>query len=74
VIPVGIWGTHRRWPRGRRNWGPPLRPRLGIAFGEPIEPKGDVAEQEDVDAFVEVVRRRLGEQIETARSLADDPA
>jgi 1-acyl-sn-glycerol-3-phosphate acyltransferase len=74
VIPVGIWGTHRRWPRGRRNWGPPLRPRLGIAFGEPVEPKGDVSEQGDVDAFVEVIRRRLEEQVGAARRLAGDPA
>lgn len=74
VIPVGIWGTHRRWPRGRRNWGRPLRPRLGIAFGEPIEPKGDVAEQEDLEAFLGVVRRRLEEQVEAARTLGADPA
>jgi 1-acyl-sn-glycerol-3-phosphate acyltransferase len=72
VIPVGIWGTHRRWPKGRRNWGPPLRPHLGIAFGEPIEPKGDVAEGEYVDAFLDVVRRRLGEQVDAARILAGD--
>jgi 1-acyl-sn-glycerol-3-phosphate acyltransferase len=74
VIPVGIWGTNRRWPKGRRHWGPPWRPRLGIAFGEPIEPKGDPAEQDDLDAFVEIVRRRLEEQVEAARVLAGDPA
>jgi 1-acyl-sn-glycerol-3-phosphate acyltransferase len=74
VIPVGIWGTHRRWPKGRRNWGPPLRPRLGIAFGEPIEPKGDASEQEELEAFVEVIRGRLEEQVEAARILASDPA
>lgn len=74
VIPVGIWGTHRRWPRGRRNWGRPIRPRLAIVYGEPIEPQGDVSEQGDVDAFVEIVRRRLEEQVEAARRLAgDDP-
>jgi 1-acyl-sn-glycerol-3-phosphate acyltransferase len=74
VIPVGIWGTHRRWPKGRKHWGPPWRPSLGIALGEPIEPKGDAAEQEDVDAFAEVVRRRLEEQVDAARLLAKDPA
>jgi 1-acyl-sn-glycerol-3-phosphate acyltransferase len=74
VIPVGIWGTHRRWPKGRRNWGPPLRPRLGIAFGEPIEPMGDASEQEELEAFVEVILGRLEEQVEAARVLAGDPA
>jgi 1-acyl-sn-glycerol-3-phosphate acyltransferase len=74
VIPVGIWGTHRRWPKGRRNWGPPLRPRLAIAFGAPIEPQGDASEQEDLEPFVEVIRGRLEEQVEAARILASDPA
>jgi 1-acyl-sn-glycerol-3-phosphate acyltransferase len=73
VIPVGIWGTHRRWPKGRRNWGRPFHPTLGIAFGEPIEPTGDVAEQEDVDAFVALVRDRLEEQIRAARILTGHP-
>ena len=73
VIPVGIWGTHHRWPKGRRNWGRPFRPTLGIAFGEPIEPDGDVARQEDVEAFVELVRDRLEERVVAARALAGDP-
>jgi len=74
VIPVGVWGTHRRWPKGRRNWGPPWRPRLALAFGEPIEPEGDATLQDDLDAFVEIVRRRLEEQVEAARIVAGDPA
>jgi 1-acyl-sn-glycerol-3-phosphate acyltransferase len=70
VMPVGIWGTHRRWPKGRRTLGPPVRPRLGIAFGEPVEPKGDISQQEDLEAFLEVIRRRLEEQVEAARTLS----
>lgn len=73
VIPVGICGTHRRWPKGHRTWGPPLRPRLGIAFGEPIDPKGDPSEQEELEAFVESVREALEEQVAEARMLAGDP-
>ena len=73
VVPVGIWGTHRRWPRGRRNWEPPLRPRLGITFGEPIEPNGDVDVADDVDAFVAVVRDALEDRVRDARLLAGDP-
>jgi 1-acyl-sn-glycerol-3-phosphate acyltransferase len=73
VIPVGIWGTHRRWSKSGRHWGPPLRPRLGLAFGEPIEPRGDDSEQEDVDAFLEVVRESLERQLAEARTLAGDP-
>jgi 1-acyl-sn-glycerol-3-phosphate acyltransferase len=73
VIPVGIWGTHRRWSKSGRRWGPPLRPRLGMAFGEPIEPTGDISRQEDVDAFVELVRRGLERRFAEARMLAGDP-
>jgi 1-acyl-sn-glycerol-3-phosphate acyltransferase len=74
VIPVGIWGTHRRWSRAGRHWGRPLRPRLGFAFGPPIEPKGDASEQDDIDAFSARVRGALQVQLTEARSLAGDPA
>jgi 1-acyl-sn-glycerol-3-phosphate acyltransferase len=74
VIPVGIWGTHRRWSKSGRHWGRPLRPRLGLAFGEPIEPMGDVARPDGVDAFVEMVQQRLERQLAEARKLAGDLA
>jgi 1-acyl-sn-glycerol-3-phosphate acyltransferase len=74
VIPVGIWGTHRRWSKSGRHWGSPLRPRLGVAFGEPIEPKGDVTAQDDIDAFRERVREALERQLADARMLAGGPA
>jgi 1-acyl-sn-glycerol-3-phosphate acyltransferase len=74
VIPVGIWGTHRRWSKSGRHWDAPLRPRLGLAFGEPIEPTGDVTKQDDIDAFRERVREALDRQLAEARMLAGDPA
>jgi 1-acyl-sn-glycerol-3-phosphate acyltransferase len=73
VIPVGIWGTHRRWSKSGRHWGSPLRPRLVLAFGEPIRPTGDVARQNDVDAFRERIREALERQLTEARILAGDP-
>jgi 1-acyl-sn-glycerol-3-phosphate acyltransferase len=74
VIPVGIWGTHRRWSKSGRHWDRPLRPRLGLAFGEPIEPTDDVSDQADIDAFRERVRDALERQLAEARMLAGDPA
>ena len=74
VIPVGIWGTHRRWSKSGRHWGSPLRPRLGLAFGEPIEPTTHVSGQDDIDAFRERVREALERQLAEARMLAGDPA
>ena len=73
AIPVGIWGTHRRWSRSGRHWGRPWRPRLGLAFGEPIEPTGDVSQPEDIDSFLERVREGLERQLSAARILAGDP-
>lgn len=74
VIPVGVWGTHRRWSKSGRHWDRPIRPRLALAFGEPIEPKGDVSRQEDVDVFLELVREALERQLAEARMLAGAPA
>jgi hypothetical protein len=74
VIPVGIWGTHRRWSKAGRHWGRPFRPRLGFAFGPAIEPIGDASVQHDIDAFVTRVREALERQLAEARSLAGDPA
>jgi 1-acyl-sn-glycerol-3-phosphate acyltransferase len=69
IVPVGIWGTQRRMPRGRIEWGMPLRPRLAIAFGPPILPEGDVETESDVEDLRERLRQRLGEQVTQARRL-----
>jgi 1-acyl-sn-glycerol-3-phosphate acyltransferase len=74
VIPVGIWGTHRRWSTSGRRWGRPIRPRLGFAFGEPIVPTGDVSRQGDIDDFLERVRAGMDRQLAEARILARDPS
>ena len=73
VIPVGIWGTHGRWSKSGRHWGRPWRPRLGLAFGDPVEPTGDVSQPEDIDHFVERIREGLERQLSAARILARDP-
>jgi 1-acyl-sn-glycerol-3-phosphate acyltransferase len=74
VIPVGIWGTHHRWPKAGRRWGRPFRPRLGLAFGPSIDPSGDASVQGDIDAFATRVREALECQQAEARSLAGDLA
>ncbi|MEO8293403.1 MAG: lysophospholipid acyltransferase family protein [Actinomycetota bacterium] len=65
VIPVGIWGTQRRWPQGgltlRRAWH---RHRLAIVFGPPILPHP----ADDVTAFGARVGGAIAEQVGRARS------
>jgi 1-acyl-sn-glycerol-3-phosphate acyltransferase len=73
VLPVGVWGTHRRWPKGGRRWGPPWRPRLGLAFGPAIEPVGAPEDRDDIDRFVVRVGKALTAQLAAARAIAGDP-
>jgi 1-acyl-sn-glycerol-3-phosphate acyltransferase len=73
VVPVGIWGTQRRWSKAGRHWGGPLRPRLAFAYGAPIVPSGDASERDDVDAFVGLLRKELERQVAEVRVLAGDP-
>lgn len=72
VLPVGIWGTQTRWPRGGPKWRRPFRPRLVISIGPPILPSGDARTQVDIDAFVERLRPHLEMQVDAARRAAGD--
>lgn len=48
VIPVGVWGTQVRWPKGGFRLSRPLRARVGVVFGPPIAAEGDPRSREDV--------------------------
>ena len=71
VIPVGIWGTQARWPRTGLTFRRPLRPTVALAFGPPIEPKGDPSSLDDIQTFSRLVITRIAEQIRAARILAE---
>lgn len=70
IVPVGIWGTQSRWPRGGMRWARPWRPTLVMAFGPPILPDGDVNLEADIDALLDRTRDRLEDQVAIARSRA----
>ena len=70
VVPVGIWGTQARWPRSGLTLRRPFRPAVALSFGEPIEPKGDPASQDDVDVFTDLVMTDIAKQVAEARALA----
>jgi len=73
VIPVGIWGTQRRWPRDGLHLHRPWRPPLAVTFGDPVEPTGDPASREDQDRFLARVMEKIAEQVEVAQALAERP-
>ena len=71
VVPVGIWGTQKRWPRTGLRYGPPWRPRLAVVFGDPLLPSGDPADPEDIDAFTQRVREAIESQVARAQAIVE---
>jgi 1-acyl-sn-glycerol-3-phosphate acyltransferase len=70
VVPVGIWGTHRRWPRSGLRYGLPLRPVVAIVFGAPFVPTGDVDSMDDVERVTAAVMAAIEAQVRPAREIA----
>ena len=70
VIPVGIWGTHLRWPRGRLRLAAPLRPVVAIAFGTPMTPSGSADRLEDVDVLTAEIADAVRGQMHRAHAEA----
>lgn len=68
VIPVGIWGTQHRWPRGRPTLRRPIRTRVAVSFGEPIEAMGDPQSQEDLQVFTDLVMTGLALEVSKAKA------
>lgn len=68
IVPVGIWGTQTRWPRGGIRWRRPWRTSVVLAFGPPILPDGDITSERDIEDMRDRVRDRLEGQIAIARS------
>lgn len=70
VVPVGIWGTQMRWPRGRLRLAAPLRPVVAIAFGAPMTPSGSADCLEDVERLTAGIADSIREQMHRARVAA----
>ena len=69
IVPVGIWGTQRRWPRSGLALRAPWRPALALSFGPPLLPVGDPGD-DAVDDVTGQLRERLTTQVDRARALA----
>jgi long-chain acyl-CoA synthetase len=61
VVPAGITGTYRVWPKG--GGGPRRFARITLTFGRPIEAGDRPAPDDAADAPVEQIARRLREEI-----------
>jgi 1-acyl-sn-glycerol-3-phosphate acyltransferase len=69
VIPVGIWGTQRRYPKSGFRFGRPWRPTVALAFGPPLAPEGDPATPGDPQAFIKDLMGRIEERVASARGI-----
>jgi hypothetical protein len=43
---------------------------VAVAYGEPVEPRGDPASPEDVQVFTDLVMTAIAKQVAEARALA----
>lgn len=58
ILPGGIWGAHRVWPRqGRKQRHP-----VAVEFGEVLDPRAYASDEE----LLEVLRDRVVELVERA--------
>jgi len=51
----------------------PIRPNVGVAFGEPIIAEGDPKSRPDVQALTDRLQEALCEQVVHARRMAPGP-
>lgn len=70
VVPVGIWGTQRRWPRGGIRWERPLRTTIALEFGEPVTREGDPDSPQDTQRLTELVMERIADGVGRAQTNA----
>jgi len=70
VVPVGIWGTQRRWPRGGIRWQLPLRTTIALDFGAPVTSEGDPDSPRDTQRLTELVMERIADGVDRARASA----
>jgi 1-acyl-sn-glycerol-3-phosphate acyltransferase len=69
IVPVGIWGTHVRWPLTGLRWVRPLRPTVNVVFGPPIEAIGDAHDRREAIDLTERVMNEIGKALATAQAL-----
>jgi 1-acyl-sn-glycerol-3-phosphate acyltransferase len=70
VLPVGVWGTQRRWPKeGLRKTLE--RPTVAVVIGRPIPPAGDARSRPDVIAFTDRIMEGIRVVADRARFRAE---
>jgi 1-acyl-sn-glycerol-3-phosphate acyltransferase len=68
IVPVGIWGTHRRWPRTGLKWDRPLRARVSVVYGPPIEAIGNAHDRRETIDLTERLMNEIGKALSAAQA------
>jgi 1-acyl-sn-glycerol-3-phosphate acyltransferase len=67
VIPVGLWGTQRRWPKDGLRFASPVRPIVAVVYGRPIPAQGDPKRRPDDQALTDRIMGDLAALVAEAR-------
>jgi 1-acyl-sn-glycerol-3-phosphate acyltransferase len=70
VVPVGIWGTQRRWPRSGIRWERRFRTTIALEFGAPVTGTGDPDSPQDTQRLTELIMERIAVGVGSARANA----
>ena len=70
VLPVGVWGTQRRWPWAGPTFLRPWRPVVALAYGAPVSPVDGGGDVVTLQTISERIASAIREQLDRARALA----
>jgi len=70
LIPVGIWGIQKRWPKTGLSFAAPLRPTVAVTFGPALLPVGDARSRTDVRGMTDRLMAALAVEVDAARGMA----
>jgi 1-acyl-sn-glycerol-3-phosphate acyltransferase len=70
VLPVGVWGTQRRWPWAGPTFLRPWRPVVALAYGAPVSPVDRGGDVVTLQTISERIAAAIREQLDRARALA----
>ncbi len=69
VVPVGVWGTQERFPRGGLRVRGDLRPSVAVVLRPPMGVGGDPRSRVDVRALTDRIMAEIGEAERKARAM-----
>ena len=67
IVPVGLWGTHARWPRSGLRWDRPLRSTVHVVYGPPIDAIGDAHDRRETIELTDRVMNEIGKALAVAQ-------